>query len=174
MVSKERDLAGLRLEERALLRFEVEELLYEEATMLDEWRLDDWLTLFTEDARYTMPTTDLPNGNPATDVVFIDDDMSRIRGRVKRLKSRHAHREFPWSVNRRLVTNVRVISADDKELVATASLLVYRSRMGQMDPYVGHATYTLKRIDGALKIHRRRVVLDMERLSQHGAVSIIV
>ena len=40
---------------RLLLKEEIEELLYREAELLDERRFEDWLDLFTEDARYFMP-----------------------------------------------------------------------------------------------------------------------
>lgn len=40
---------------RLLLKEEIEELLYREAELLDERRYEDWLDLFTEDARYWMP-----------------------------------------------------------------------------------------------------------------------
>src|SRR5271165_670808 len=80
-----------------LLRLAVEYFLYEEAAYLDNWRLDEWLGLFTEDARYIVPTTDRPDGDPKRDVVFIDDDLTRLQGRVNRLKGRHAHREYPYS-----------------------------------------------------------------------------
>ena len=42
------------------LREQVEDFLFKEAALLDEWRLDDWVDLFTEDGRYVVPTTDLP------------------------------------------------------------------------------------------------------------------
>ncbi|MDP6228622.1 MAG: aromatic-ring-hydroxylating dioxygenase subunit beta, partial [Dehalococcoidia bacterium] len=50
--------------EALLLHHEVEQFLYHEAALLDEWRLDEWLTFFTDDARYVVPTTDLPEGDP--------------------------------------------------------------------------------------------------------------
>jgi p-cumate 2,3-dioxygenase beta subunit len=156
------------------LREEVEDFLYDEATVLDEWRLDDWLTLFTEDARYVVPTTDLPQGDPQRDLVFIDDDIVRLRARVNRLNSRHAHREYPSSRTRRFISNVRVKETGRDEISATASCLVYRFRNGQGDPYIGHYEYTLKRVDGKLKIRYRKAVLDLEALSWHGAVSIIL
>ena len=66
--------------ESLMLQHEVEQLLYQEARILDDWNLDAWLTLYTPDARYIVPTTDLPDGNPETDLVFIDDDYSRMAG----------------------------------------------------------------------------------------------
>ena len=40
---------------QVLLKYEVEEFLYQEAELLDERRFEDWLDLLTEDIRYWMP-----------------------------------------------------------------------------------------------------------------------
>ena len=155
------------------LRELVEDFLFREAELLDDWRLDDWVALFTEDARYVVPTTDLPEGDPQRDLVFIDDDITRLRARAVRLNSRHAHREYPWSRTRRFVSNVRVAETGNGELSVTANVMVYRFRSGEGAPYVGSVHYTLRRDNGELKIAYRRAVLDLEALSWHGAVSII-
>lgn len=118
-------------------RSEAEDFLYLEAALLDEWRLDDWLALFDESARYFVPTTDLPDADPKMNLVLIDDDIERLRSRVARLKSRHAHREFPWSRTRRLVTNIRV-SAEPEGARVAASFVLYRFRGGNSDTFVGH------------------------------------
>ena len=155
------------------LRELVEAFLFKEAELLDEWRLDDWVGLFTEDGRYVVPTTDLPDGDPQRDLVFIDDDITRLRARAARLNSRHAHREYPSSRTRRFVTNVRVAETGDGELSVTANVMVYRFRSGEGGPYVGSIHYILRRIGEDMRIAYRRAVLDMEALSWHGAVSII-
>ena len=155
------------------LREVVEDFLFREAALLDDWRLDDWVTLFTEDARYVVPTTDLPEGDPKRDLVFINDDITRLRARVARLTSRHAHREYPRARTRRFVSNVRVAEINESELSVTANVLVYRFRSGEGAPYVGSIHYVLRRDGGDVKIAYRRAVLDLEALSWHGAVSII-
>jgi p-cumate 2,3-dioxygenase beta subunit len=151
----------------------VEDFLYQEAALLDEWRLDEWLGLFTVDGRYVVPTTDLPEGDPKTELVFIDDDLVRLRARVERLKSRHGHREYPWSRTRRFISNVR-IELEGPDIFVSSSFLVYRFRMGDTSPYVGSYQHKLKQLDRGLKIYRKRAVLDMEALREHGAVSIIL
>ena len=160
--------------DKPTLRELVEDFLYKEAALLDEWRLDDWAALFTEDARYVVPTTDLPEGDPELDLVFIDDDIVRLRARVRRLNSRRAHREFPRSRTRRFVSNVRVEETEDGEVSVNANVLVYRFRDGEESPYVGTIGYVLRREGGELRIAYRRAVLDLESLSAHGSVSIIV
>lgn len=156
------------------LQREVEDFLFEEAALLDEWRLDEWLALFTESARYLVPATDKPNADPRETLANINDDMARLCGRVERLKSRHAHREFPWSRTRRLITNVRVTKSAGEEIHVTASFLVYRMRSGHVDPLVGRYEYTLRRVEGMLKMACRKAVLDLEALQPHGTVSIIL
>lgn len=157
-----------------LLHREVEAFFFDEAALLDEWRLGEWLVLFTEDARYIVPSTDTPEGNPGETLTLIDDDMARLRGRVERLNSRHAHREFPWSRTRRLISNVRIIDVHDEEISAQASFLVYRIRAGAVDPLMGHYEYTLRRVEKALKIAHRKAIIDLEALRPHGTVSIIL
>lgn len=157
-----------------LLRLRIEDFLYYEAALLDEWRLDDWLALFTEDCGYVVPTTDLPEGDPARDAVFIDDNHERLRGRVERLKSRHAHREYPSSRTRHLVTNVRLLDVTSDEVQVAASFVVYRLRSNQTAPYIGHYRYTLVQDAGSWKIRHKRATLDLETLREHGAVSIIL
>ena len=155
------------------LREQVEDFLFKEAALLDDWHLDDWVDLFTDDGRYVVPTTDLPDGDPRRDLVFIDDDINRLRARAVRLNSRHAHREYPWSRTRRFISNVRVEETGDGELAVSSNVLVYRFRAGEGAPYVGSVHYILRRDDGAFRIAYRRAVLDLEALSWHGAVSII-
>ena len=159
--------------DKPTLRELVEDFLFKEAELLDDWRLDDWVGLFTEDGRYVVPTTDLPEGDPQRDLVFIDDDITRLRARAVRLNSRHAHREYPWSRTRRFVSNVRVEENGDGELSVRSNVMVYRFRAGEGAPYVGSIHYILRRDGGDFKIAYRRVVLDLEALSWHGAVSVI-
>ena len=68
--------------ERLLLGLKVSEFLVEEAHLLDEWRLEEWLGLFTEDSTYVVPGTDDPAADPKRSLVLIDDDRSRLGWRV--------------------------------------------------------------------------------------------
>ena len=123
--------------ENLMLRLAVEHFLFEEVALLDAWRLEEWLALFTEDCLYVVPTTDLPDGDPKRDLVFIDDNLVRLRGRVTRLLSRYAHREYPFSRTRRMITNVRLTRIDEKEVDLEASFAVYRSR----NEVLAHTSY---------------------------------
>ncbi len=162
-------------------REEVEDFLYHEAQLLDEWRLDEWLALLTDDAKYRVPSNDAPSGDPADTLFLIADDIQRIRGRVERLKDPHAHAEFPHSRTRRLITNVRMVSDTiSGEMVPDticvhANFVVHRFRRGGNESqYVGRYRYLLRRVDGALRIALREAILDSEELGRLGAVSFIL
>jgi p-cumate 2,3-dioxygenase beta subunit len=160
--------------ERLLLNLRVSEFLVDEAHLLDEWRLEEWLALFTEDARYVVPGTDDPAADPARSLVLVDDDRERLRWRVVRLLGGHAHREFPWSRTRRIVANVRVERDGEGTLRASSSFVVWRFRHGHADPFVGRAEYRLVERDGLLKIADKRAILDHESLAPNGALSFLL
>ena len=42
---------------------EIEEFLIQEAALLDEWRLEEWLALMAPDARYLVPPLDVPDAD---------------------------------------------------------------------------------------------------------------
>ena len=156
-------------------RAEVEALFVEEAALLDSWRLDDWLALLTEDARYLVPPNDVPDGDPRDTLFTIADDIRRIHGRVKRLKSEDAHAERPRSRTRRLVSNIRIVERGGEELVAEANFVVYRFRRNErIGEYVGRYRYRLRATGDGLRIAERRAILDCEELGGLGSVSFIL
>jgi len=155
-------------------REEAEDFLYHEAALLDAWKLDEWLSLLTEDARYLVPSNDAPEGDPADTLYTIADDIHRIRGRVTRLKDPHAHVEFPHSRTRRFISNVRVEESDAGFLVH-ANFVVHRFRRNERaTQFVGRYRYTLRIVDGRPRIARREAILDAEELGSLGAVSFIL
>lgn len=155
-------------------REEIENFLYNEAALLDDWRLEEWLALFTEDCRYVVPSTDRLDTDEPGVLVLVDDDRTRLKGRVERLNSRKAHREFPWSRTRRLITNIRIVGVEGDEIAVLANFLVYRVRNNQVHSFMGQYRYTLTRVDGELRIRLRRAELDLESLRPHGTLSIIL
>ncbi|MDT5238242.1 MAG: p-cumate 2,3-dioxygenase subunit beta, partial [Mycobacterium sp.] len=149
----------------AVSRQQVEDFLYTEAALLDAWSLDDWLALFEPDAKYEVPCNDAPDGDPATDLLLIDDDYTRLRARVARLNSRRAHREYPHSRTNHLIFNVHVADPDeDGDIGVTASFTVWRFRGGKTSCYVGRYRYRLRLSDNGFRIVAKRAELDMTDL----------
>ena len=156
-------------------RAQVEEFLYEEAALLDAWRLDKWLALLTEDATYRVPSNDRPDSDPKKELFTIADDIRRIRARVVRLQDPHAHAEFPPSRTRRMISNVRILSVNNSEIKAEANFIINRFRRGEdARQYVGHYRYVLRSEGGGLRIASREAILDPLELGSLGTVSFIL
>jgi p-cumate 2,3-dioxygenase beta subunit len=159
----------------AVTRAEAEDLLFEEADLLDQWKLEQWLALYTDDSAYLVPSTDLPAGaDPARALFYIADDHQRMKERVVRLLKKTAHSEWPRSRTRHLVSNVRVGVANGDETPLSAAFVTFRTKNGITDTYMGRLSYRVKRVDGALRIREKRCELDLDGLRPHGRVSIIL
>lgn len=158
-----------------LTRPVVEDFLYREAALLDQWDLDGWLTLWAQGStRYVVPCNDTPDGDPARHLVLIDDDELRMRLRVERLNSRKAHREFPHSRTNHQVCNVVLGVPEHGQLPVTAAFTVWRFRNGKVSHYVGRYDYRLVVRDGEPRIRSKRAVLDMTELRPAGDLAIIL
>ncbi|MDO8451195.1 MAG: aromatic-ring-hydroxylating dioxygenase subunit beta [Rhodoferax sp.] len=158
-----------------ITRNDVEEFLYREAALLDGWKLEQWLTLFTDDAIYHVPTVGTaPEVTPDNTLFYIADDRARLRERVVRLQKKAAHVEWPRSRTRHMVTNVLIDERGEHELKVSAAFAVHRFKNGQADVYVGSYRYRLAVAEGQLKIREKRSMLDMDALRPHGRVSILL
>jgi p-cumate 2,3-dioxygenase beta subunit len=161
-------------------RTEVEDFLYAEAALLDAWALDEWLQLFEPNAKYEVPCNDAPDGDPARDLLLIDDDSARLKARVERLNSRRAHREYPHSRTNHQVFNVRVLGGvlgdevSPSVVLAAASFTVWRFRGGKTSCYVGRYRYRLRTTGGGFRIALKRAELDMTDLRSVSDVAIIL
>lgn len=156
-------------------RAAVEEFLFAEADLLDEWRLPEWLELFTDDATYSVPATDVPaNASPDSSLFYVADDRFRLSERVKRLMKRTAHAEFPHSRTRHVVSNVRIRSRAEDELEVSSAFITFRTKDGVTDTYFGSNRYKLVQVEGHLRIRDKRCLLASEGLRMQGRVSIIL
>lgn len=171
------DATGLRplsAAEHVELKNQVEEFLFAEAELLDTWRLHEWLELFTARARYLVPATDLPGGDPSTDLFLVQDDRFLLEQRVNSLLTRAAHAEYPHSSTRRLITNIRVSEDLEGHVNVKANFGVFRVRNGVLDTYVGHYLHVLERDGDDFMFVVRKSVLDLDALRPQGKVSIIL
>lgn len=164
---------------------EVEQFLYREARLLDERRFHEWLELFTDDVRYWMagrssryPTsskaitamnpdrrreTEVANGD---ELAILDETKATLGGRIARLDTGMAWAEDPPSRTRHIIANIEVEPGDaPSELRVHSNFMVYRNRSEtEQDFYVGARQDVLRRVDGAWKIARRKLVLDQNVL----------
>lgn len=152
-------ITGESPSERALLqRLEIENFLYQEARLIDEGRLTEWLALFTEDARYWVPAN-RDTIDPAREVSIIYDNREHLEDRVWRLQSGLAHVTDPPSRIRHLITNIQIDELTNGGLAVRANVVVYHARRGVQSAFVGHCQYRLRRVDDAWRIAFKKVEL---------------
>lgn len=154
---------------------DVEDFLFNEADLLDQWRLPEWLTLFTDDAKYEVPCTDLPpDASSETNLFYIADDRIRLGERVKRLMKRTAHAEFPHSKTSRMVGNVRIRARNDYEMGVSCVFQTLRTKDGITDLYFGTSNYRLTTGGDSFRIREKRCLLASEGLRPSGRISIVL
>jgi len=158
-------------------RSEVEDWLFTEATLLDEWRLPEWRKLFTDDARYLVPNmAGDPYAPPESTLYLISDDGHHLTERVKRLGKKTAHAEYPRSTTHRIISNVRLLGVEDAELKVCCNFTTNRtsSQTGVVDTYFGRQEYRFVQSDEKLLAREKRSILAMGALRPHGKLSIIL
>lgn len=159
------------------LRHAIEEFLYHEADLLDTWRLDEWLALFTPECLYLVPSTDRPEGDPFTDLFLVQDDRFLLEQRVESLMTKTAWAESPHSTTRRLVSNVRASHLGEGAIEASANFIITRARRDMVDTYPGRYEMLLHAAPSTtagFKIATRKAILALEELRPHGRVSFIL
>ncbi|MBC7162330.1 aromatic-ring-hydroxylating dioxygenase subunit beta [Immundisolibacter sp.] len=157
-----------------LTRADVEDFLYHEAALLDDWKTMEWAELFTEDGEYLVPPMDIPDADKAEALFIINDDHHRLVQRAKRLTRRTAHVEFPHSKVRHTIHNVRILEQDEAGLTVASNQVVYRAKRQNLDTFVCHTIHKLVRTADGLRIRSKRVMLDIDGLRPHGMISAIL
>ena len=156
-------------------RAQVEDFLYHEAALLDEWRLDAWQELLTEDACYYVPSNDQPESDHRRALFLIADDRERIRQRIIRVQDPNCHAEYPKSRTRRMIGNVRILGVEGDLIRVAANFVCYRfRRYERVREYVGAYHYLLRRAGDSFRIKERRVLIDAHELGTLGSVSFIL
>lgn len=153
----------------------IEQFLYAEAQILDEWRLHEWLELFSADGHYLIPSTDRPDGDPTRDLFLVHDDRFLLEQRVNSLLTRSAHAEYPHSRTTRMISNIVATHDDAGRVRVRANFTVHRVRNGVLDTYVGQYRHILVSDDEhVLRYVERKSVLTLDALRPQGKVSIIL
>jgi p-cumate 2,3-dioxygenase beta subunit len=159
----------------SITRAQVEDFLFAEAALLDDWNLDGWLALFAPGAHYHVPPAGAPDdADPATTLFYIADDWHRLTERVKRLKKPTAFVEQPPSKCRRMVSNVRILGGSDERFEVTSNYVTFRSKLGETQSFFGHHRYALANTTGGLRILAKTSFIDADHIRDQNKVSIIL
>jgi len=139
-----------------MTRQEAEDFLYREARLLDERRFEEWLALFTDDARYWIPPSEHTDALREASLVY--DDRETLFDRVERLRSPAAHAQAPPSRTRHFITNVEVEDGDDHLVTVYSNLIIYEARLGQERSLAARCEHHLHFADDRWSIRLKKVV----------------
>lgn len=146
------------LEEREITAF-----LYREARLADESRYAEWERLWSDDeAVYWVPRSGDPDQDPGKHVSHIYDNRKRIATRVRQLATGYRYSQLPESRMRRLISNIEIDApAPDAYEVGSNFILAEQNAAShhKMLLWAGHVTHKLRRENGTLKMHYKKVLL---------------
>ena len=163
---------------QVLLKYDIEEFLYQEAEILDERRFEEWLDLLTDDVRYFMPMRrnvkfgelDREFTREGLDINWFDEGKDTLTRRVNQLLTGIHWAEEPLSRICHTVSNVQVLRAspsvsEPTEVAVKCRFMVYRNRVQtETDLLVGKREELLRKVDGQWKISQRKIILDQNVL----------
>jgi benzoate/toluate 1,2-dioxygenase beta subunit len=137
---------------------ECEQFLVHEARLLDDARFDEWLSLFTTDAWYWVPSE--PNqASPRDTVSLIYDDRRLLETRVRRLASPRIYSQEPRSRTSRMIGNVTIEDADATGTTVRSKFQLVEYRRETQRMFGGTAFHRLVRGDHGIQIAWKRVDL---------------
>src|SRR5215207_8755829 len=142
---------------------DVEQFLYREARFADESDYDSWEALWTDDALYWVPAGN-DSVDPMETMSVVYDNRNRISTRLKQLRTGRRYAQAPPSNLRRTISNVEFLggrssTSGDTDLEVGANFLVLESRARGNHLWGGRVTYRLRRVEGALRMSYKKVVL---------------
>jgi 3-phenylpropionate/cinnamic acid dioxygenase small subunit len=145
-------------------QYDAEQFLFQEAALLDGFKLLEWLLLLERDIDYripirsTRPQDELDKSFSATTFHMIEH-FGSLEARMKRFGA-GGWSEFPPSRTRRNVTNIRVARRAKDCLTVKSNLLYYWARDEQHVIVSAERHDELREHDKALKLARRIVFVD--------------
>jgi p-cumate 2,3-dioxygenase subunit beta len=155
-------------------RQDVVDFLYKEAKLLDEWQLNDWAALFTDDATYTVPPLGDPNADATKSLYFVHDNRARLQERAERLLKKEAHVEYPHSTTTRNVHNIIVSNLDSDVITVECNFTTHRTKREVVDTFIGRNEYEIVLENNGFAIKSKKVILNLDSLRPHGKISLIL
>ena len=142
----------------AALTHELAQFLYREARLLDTHRLDEWLTLYAEDATYWVPLAH-NQPDPFEHSSIIHDDRTLMAARVRQYAHPRAHARLPATRTLHQVGNVLLLENGPEHLRVASTLVVIEYRQERQRHWGALVEHRLRRDTGGFLIAAKRVDL---------------
>ncbi|MCH2626207.1 MAG: aromatic-ring-hydroxylating dioxygenase subunit beta [Acidimicrobiales bacterium] len=157
------------------LRAEITDFLHYEARLADEFRLDEWEALLTDDFHYWVPAGRI-QGEPSEQLAYLNDNRTRVATRVRQLKTGKRLSQLPISPMRRVISNIEIDAEGDGEVSVIANFVIYEIAVqssGELRVWPGQAQYKLRRVDGTLRMCAKWIELVTAGIGQRNLTFLI-
>ena len=157
------------------LRAEITDFLHREARLADEFRLDEWEALLTNDFHYWVPAGRI-QGEPSEQLAYLNDNRTRVATRVRQLKTGKRLSQLPISPMRRVISNIEIDAEGDGEFSVIANFVIYEIAVqssGELRVWPGQAQYKLRRVDGTLRMSAKWIELVTAGIGQRNLTFLI-
>jgi len=133
-------------------------LLFVEARLLDQRRLDEWLGLFTADAAYWLPS-DVSGADPTVTVSWEFNDRRRMEERVDRLRTGMAHSQIPPTRTVHTYSNIESIQVAPDVIHVLCNFQIQTASNAGVSVRAGWNGFILRRENGRWMIVLKRINL---------------
>ena len=143
------------------LRQRLLDFVTEEARLADESRYQEWEALWADDAVYWVPRGPGEH-DPARSVSHIYDNRKRLATRIAQLATGHRYSQVPPSPMRRVMSNFEYFREDDGRYRIECNFFLPEYSIQSVHEYrlwSGRMHYVVSEADGALRLHRKTIVL---------------
>lgn len=149
----------------SISREDAEALLYREAELLDELRLEEWLRLFAPDGLYWIPIDDTLSTDHTASIVR--DNALRREERVFHLLGTRFPAQSPRSRTLHMISNVRIIETGPGRVTLRSNQTIHEVRtgdfrqvgLGTVNTLVAKVEHVLDRHERDWKIALKKILL---------------
>lgn len=140
------------------LYHEVQQFIFREARLQDIHDYDAWEDLWTDDALYWVPANGTDT-DPERQMSLIYDNRSRIALRIRQLKTGRRHSQTPPSQLARVISNFEFLTSSNDDIKVMCNVQIFETNLRGDTMWAARNEYTLRRVDGVLKMAYKKVVL---------------
>lgn len=137
---------------------EIEQFLFRVARLEDDHEYERWEELWTDDGVYWVPANG-EDTDPEKMMSIIYDNRSRIGLRVRQLLSGKRYTQEPRSSLRRIIGNVEIVGEDGDNTRVNANSIIFETNQRGDTMWASRNEYVVRRVDGALRLAYKKVVL---------------
>jgi len=154
-----------KLNDVRITQQDAEAFLYKEAELLDELRLEEWLSLFTPDGLYWIPIDDSLSTDHTASIVR--DNALRREERVFHLSNTRFPAQSPRSRTLHMIANVRIAETGPNLFRLHSNQTIHEVRagdfrqvgLGVVNTLVAKVEHVLEQHQGTLKIALKKILL---------------